>query len=245
MRMPGRRENSGSGRRQKFRKFLWTKLVKANIMANRLEIANLRKRNTMRELRENSPEEKIRELLCQNAPVLTGLKPSAIINVSEREYSLLCRLFTGSSLKLRPLFFDGRVSLILYREEKLRALLRDCGRRRFLVGIERCYEELDMESVLCTFRQRFRAFKERRIPFPHELGILLGYPPEDVRSYIEKEGNDALVTGYWKVYHDLPSALRTFQAYDVSIQSFRLMLQHGVPIERLLDICPERSVEVA
>ena len=188
----------------------------------------------MRELRENSPEEKIRELLCQNAPVLTGLKPSAIINVSEREYSLLCRLFTGSSLKLRPLFFDGRVSLILYREEKLRALLRDCGRRRFLVGIERCYEELDMESVLCTFRQRFRAFKERRIPFPHELGILLGYPPEDVRGFIEHRAADCKCVGCWKVYGDAETARKTFRQYKKCTEVYCKEWRKGASLQQLI-----------
>ena len=34
--------------------------------------------------------------------------------------------------------------------------------------------------------------------FPHEIGLVLGYPPVDVEGFIKKEGRDFLYSGYWK-----------------------------------------------
>lgn len=39
--------------------------------------------------------------------------------------------------------------------------------------------------------------------FPHEMGILLGYPVEDVEGFIINNGKNELYTGYWKVYDNL------------------------------------------
>ena len=50
--------------------------------------------------------------------------------------------------------------------------------------------------------------------FPHEIGLVLGYPPVDVEGFIEKEGRDFLYSGYWKVYGNLEDTLKTFEAYD-------------------------------
>ena len=50
--------------------------------------------------------------------------------------------------------------------------------------------------------------------FPHEIGIFLGYPVEDVRGFIENEGQKYLMIGYWKVYKNLSRAKMIFNEYD-------------------------------
>ena len=50
--------------------------------------------------------------------------------------------------------------------------------------------------------------------YPHEMGIFLGYPLEDVRGFIRHEGKESRYTGYWKVYGDVTQAKQIFQAYD-------------------------------
>lgn len=199
----------------------------------------------MRELCDCPFGKKIEGILCLNAPVLTGLKPSAIINAEHSEYMELRRLFQGSSLRLLPLYKGRRVSLMLYREERLRGLLYSTELREKLCSIFRGYEGLELSGVLRLFRARFQSYKETRLDFPHELGLLLGYPVRDVEEYIRSRGEGAVLTGYWKVYYDLPEALKTFQAYDVSIQSFRLMLSHGIPVQKLLEIYAERVMQAA
>ena len=50
--------------------------------------------------------------------------------------------------------------------------------------------------------------------FPHELGVLLEYPVEDVKGFIANQGRNSLMTRYWKVYHNKPEAERIFRIYD-------------------------------
>lgn len=39
--------------------------------------------------------------------------------------------------------------------------------------------------------------------FPHEMGLLLGYPIEDVVGFMEHSGKEYLYSGYWKVYENV------------------------------------------
>ena len=56
--------------------------------------------------------------------------------------------------------------------------------------------------------QRFEAF-------PHEIGLFLSYPPEDVRRFIEHKGHESKCEGCWKVYfcqsNGQPYEPRTYQ----------------------------------
>ena len=44
--------------------------------------------------------------------------------------------------------------------------------------------------------------------FPHEIGVFLGYPVEDVEGYMQNDGKNFLLVGYWKMcIRDRPTAL--------------------------------------
>ena len=192
-------------------------------------------------------EQKLRELVCLNAPVITGLKPCGIISVSEREYFALSRLFSGGAISLLPLYSGRRVTFLFYREERLSEQLSDPELRAQLLELAPSYGEFGptLSALLRHFRERYLRYKRGEQGFPHELGLFLGYPAADVRGYLLHAGTGAKLCGYWKVYGDVRAALRTFQAYDVSVQSFFLMAGHGVPLEQLLSLCPRRESSVA
>ena len=50
--------------------------------------------------------------------------------------------------------------------------------------------------------------------FPHEIGLFLGYPPEDVEGFCRYQGQNYKLCGRWKVYGDREAACRRFQRYD-------------------------------
>ncbi len=195
----------------------------------------------MKKIGEKTLNDRLQDLICLNAPVFTGLKASAIINVAKDEYFALRDLSSDAGIRIFPLYYDKRISILIYREEKFKELFLTPALRQALSEIDSVYSQLGDESILFYFRRRFRAYKEHRIPFPHEVGIFLGYPLSDVKSYIENDGKNPLLIGYWKVYHNPSSALKIFQAYDVCIQSFQLLLSHGVPISNVLSVYAERS----
>lgn len=49
--------------------------------------------------------------------------------------------------------------------------------------------------------------------FPHELGILLGYPPEDVEGFRRELGRNCKLNGYWKVYGNEKKAQARFDQF--------------------------------
>ena len=49
--------------------------------------------------------------------------------------------------------------------------------------------------------------------FPHEIGLFLSYPPEDVRGFIENRAQNFKRAGLWKVYGDVEQAQRLFARY--------------------------------
>lgn len=49
---------------------------------------------------------------------------------------------------------------------------------------------------------------------PHEIGLFLGVPLKDVKSFINNNGKNYLFCGYWKVYHRMRDNLEIFEDYD-------------------------------
>ena len=49
--------------------------------------------------------------------------------------------------------------------------------------------------------------------FPHEIGLFLSYPPEDVRGFIENKACRFKCAGLWKVYGDEERAKELFRQY--------------------------------
>lgn len=49
--------------------------------------------------------------------------------------------------------------------------------------------------------------------FPHEIGVFLGYPLQDVKGFIENNGRNSKYTGLWKVYGDKAASMRMFEKY--------------------------------
>lgn len=81
-----------------------------------------------------------------------------------------------------------------------------------------------LTSNIRNFKIRFYKYQMKKIEFPHELGIMLGYPIEDVEGYIHNNGENYILCGYWKVYHNAAQALEIFNQYkklrDMAVDLF-------------------------
>ena len=49
--------------------------------------------------------------------------------------------------------------------------------------------------------------------FPHEIGLLLGYPLADVKAFIATKGKNCIACGDWKAYGDEETAKCIFCKY--------------------------------
>lgn len=70
--------------------------------------------------------------------------------------------------------------------------------------------------------------------FPHEIGVFLGYPLDDVVSFIQNNGKNYQEIGYWKIYHNLSRARKTTARFLQSMECTLEKLQEGIPLEQLI-----------
>lgn len=131
-------------------------------------------------------------------------------------------------LRVLPLHCSERRALIyVFRPSDLQRDLADEASAALLRG--RGYRDLQMEPCLCQLIRRFRAGGE----FPHEVGLFLGYPPEDVCGFIENKACGHKCIGCWKVYGDEAAARETFDKYKKCTQLYCFQWEQGNSIEGL------------
>lgn len=85
--------------------------------------------------------------------------------------------------------------------------------------------------------ERCIAFLIRRLclyeEFPHEIGLFLGYPVEDVKGFIKNKADRAKCVGCWKVYGDLNEAQRQFNRFKKCTRIYEKLWADGRPIQKL------------
>ena len=69
--------------------------------------------------------------------------------------------------------------------------------------------------------------------FPHEIGLFLGYPPEDVEGFMEYGGRNYKLNGYWKVYSDEYRARTLFERYTKCRDAVCRRLMSGYTLGQL------------
>ena len=69
--------------------------------------------------------------------------------------------------------------------------------------------------------------------FPHEIGLFLGYPPEDVQGFICLGPQCCKCTGCWKVYGDEEAARKKFTQFKNCTRDYCRQWANGTDIERL------------
>ena len=69
--------------------------------------------------------------------------------------------------------------------------------------------------------------------FPHEIGLFLGYPAEDVKGFIENKAACSKCSGCWKVYGDEQVARILFKKYKKCTEIYCRKWKSGVAVEQL------------
>ena len=147
------------------------------------------------------------------APVLKGIKISNIMTAERGTWKRLVRSLKGSNILCVLLSAQGgREVLLLYRYEKLREHLMKEQVRKFLES--QGYDDIRVPAVITRLRKQYAEYVRNRQGFPHELGVILEYPVEDVKGFIENRGKNCLLEKYWKVYHHREKAEKIFAWYD-------------------------------
>lgn len=171
----------------------------------------------------------------QAAPTLAGIKTGSLFPCPCTEKETLLeeirafnRRYLSRGLCLLPLrFTEGKALLYLYRPAALRRDLR--GQTAEALLADAGYPCGSCGRCVAQLVRRMRGSAE----FPHEVGLFLSYPPEDVKGFIENRAANAKCTGVWKVYGDERQARQTFDRYKKCTQTYCERWRSGVELERL------------
>jgi hypothetical protein len=129
----------------------------------------------------------------------------------------VCLLKLTGERALIYVFRPSRLKRDLDSEEA-RALLRKNG-----------YDENNLCEIIRHLMGRINNCAE----FPHEIGLFLGYPIEDIEGFIANKGKNCICTGCWKVYCNECEALKTFEKFKKCTDIYCRKLSEGLSIMRL------------
>ena len=174
------------------------------------------------------------KLALQCAPVITGIKIANLLIVSQCDEADVRRTLKKSGIiYYRLLRMENKTTFLLFHRFQLAAYLQDPDVQRILKADG--YEDLSLGGILRTFQMRYQTHMYDRVGFPHEMGLLLGYPVEDVEGFIRYKGQKALYAGYWKVYKDVPAKICTFEAYELAKETLIRMLDMGYDMKEIIN----------
>lgn len=176
------------------------------------------------------------ELAWHCAPALAGIKAGNLLCLSRGKFpGLKQRIdqyrqdFITRGISFEVLCDCGqRVLLLVYRKELLERHLSQPGARAILRRTG--YSEREgLPGLLGQLKRRLA----QSVDFPHEIGLFLEYPPEDVEGFQRNRGHNCKLCGHWKVYADPVGARVRFQRYDRCRDALCRRLEQGLTLRQL------------
>ena len=165
----------------------------------------------------------------------TGIKTGSLFRAAYEDKKQLLGQIREINQRLRekglcllPLRFrNGNALLYLYRPERLKTDLNNELARRTLGNAG--YTDQNPGRCVGTLIRRLQDEAE----FPHEIGLFLSYPPEDVQGFIDHHARDFKLSGLWKVYGDEAYARAAFAKYKKCTDIYCRSWRAGSSLERL------------
>lgn len=178
------------------------------------------------------------ELAVHTAPVLMGVKCANLVSIdlSDEAITSCFREFRSNAeqhgLKIRSLCkCRERTMVYVYHEKLLDAWLE--GAEGFLSGFG--YDAgMTLDDKLDMLAERMKCGN-----FPHEIGCFLGYPLEDIKGFIQNQGKNCLLCGYWKVYGNVGKAKQTFEIYGRCREILCDRLKNGLDLFQAIELSKE------
>ncbi len=175
-------------------------------------------------------------LIEKCSPTLAGLKTANMFTCSYDDEETLLEEIKHLNERLRPKgvvvvpmkFWSCRALIYVYRPDRLQRDFNSKAIRCILE--EKSYGSQKATECLKTLIERIDESGE----FPHEIGVFLGYPPEDVKGFMENHAKNEKYVGYWKVYGDVERSKATFEKYTKCTRIYRDVYSRGTSIEKLV-----------
>ncbi|MFW5632013.1 MAG: DUF3793 family protein [Acetivibrio ethanolgignens] len=174
------------------------------------------------------------QLALQCAPVLTGIKTANLLIIDKNSAMNFPGVLVGEGLFYRLLYeVRDKLVYLIYDRNKLLAYMEKPEVFRVLQMLG--YQRVKLEEILEEISRRYESYMKNERSFPHELGLLLGYPVEDVIGFIVHQGQNFLYKGYWKVYENPEQAKQLFEAFDRATERAVITIYQGNSIKSIVN----------
>ncbi len=180
--------------------------------------------------------ERLEQLLILHcSPTLAGLKTANLFNYGFTSVEDIAAQLDHANQKLngRGIYIEAlriretSALILAYRPKKLAADLQNGGVVQLLE--EYGYTGVSVEYALSRLKERLAG----QVGFPHEIGLFLGYPLEDVAGFIKNNGKECKCVGCWKVYGNECAAAILFARYKKCADVYSKLFAKGYSITRL------------
>ncbi|QAT42138.1 DUF3793 family protein [Aminipila luticellarii] len=185
----------------------------------------------------------LEKLIIENcAPTLANLKTGEIVNYrfqdpeqAKKEVEWLNKKLDIKGVRIEILAEREKSFLLyVYRRNRLACDL-SCPIAKKLLK-KQGYLSDDVEASIRQLHRRIGG-ENSTDEFPHEIGLFLSYPAQDVKGFIENRGKNCKCCGYWKVYEEEENAARTFAKFDKCKAVYKMMCNQGADIHKLTVAC--------
>ena len=170
------------------------------------------------------------------SPTLAGLKTANLFTCAYSKKQdvdsfaqKFNRRFSCKGVKMQPLGFGEKRALIyVFRPTRLERDLSAPQAKSILSSMG--YKSADCKACLSRLKSRVAQHPE----FPHEIGLFLGYPPEDVLGFILHKGSCCKCCGCWKVYGNEEKARCEFAKFKKCSDIYYSKWLQGTSINKLI-----------
>ena len=172
------------------------------------------------------------------APTFAGIKAANLLSL---EKFLLPEIkssfdFFNMHFNCKGLYFEilcenkDRILILIYRRKQLWNELCVPPNTAFLKS--QGYENWNsFDAVLNKLREKINTNN----CFPHEIGMFLSYPLEDVIGFIQYKGKNYKMSGYWKVYGNEQETKKKFEEFTLCRIMFCSQIENGMSIFQILE----------
>ncbi|WP_455540049.1 DUF3793 family protein [Terrisporobacter sp.] len=175
-------------------------------------------------------------LIKYASPTLGGIKSGSLFKIYkdilydlEEEIKNYNLLLNSLGLYLNIIYSCQKYDLVyIYRLNMILNDLNNIDTQNFLKSYG--YDFNSIDNCILHLKYRFKILKKT----PHEIGIFLGYPLEDVISFIKYNGKNFKICGAWKVYSNVDDCLYKFDKFKKYRKVFTYLYNHDIPLECLV-----------
>ncbi len=169
------------------------------------------------------------------APTLAGIKSANLFNYHfsskekvREELDAVNSTLNGRGVYVEVVLWKENYALIYtYRKTHLARDLQKRGVQELL--LQYGYQDFNMKACIGHLKERLFEYD----CFPHEIGVFLGYPLEDVIGFIHYRGRECKYSGLWKVYCNECETKKLFEKLQKCTRVYLQVFAEGRSISQM------------